>query len=58
MKERVADAQVKCSDKKTFSFEGREVSFTYVAYGALQDCSSGIAWRVATLAKIGEGFSK
>lgn len=36
-----ADAEIRCSDKKAFSFEGREVSLVYVAYGALQDCPSG-----------------
>lgn len=36
-----AEAEIRCSDKKTFPFEGRDVSLVYVAYGALQDCISG-----------------
>lgn len=36
-----AEAEVNCSDKKVFSFEGRNVSLVYVAYGAKNDCPSG-----------------
>jgi hypothetical protein len=36
-----ADVEIHCSDNKTFTFNGREVSLTYIAYGELNDCVSG-----------------
>ena len=36
-----SEAEIRCSGKKAFSYEDREVSLVYVAYGALQDCPSG-----------------
>lgn len=36
-----AEAEIRCSDKQAFSFEGRKVSLIYVAYGAQHDCPAG-----------------
>lgn len=36
-----SEAEIRCSGKKVFLYEDREVSLVYVAYGALYDCPSG-----------------